>query len=127
MKLKHQISGAVFQIVALELNNGQCPAIGYLTSLKSRSPSLHETMHARIKFRADHLLIANKNISRPLSGGRYNDLFRLVVKGERLLYCFLPQGVVVLLNGYNKNDVEKSEWEKARKYNIDLREELRLN
>ena len=84
MKLRHQLSGAVFQIVALELDNGECPAIGYLTALKASDPDLHETMHARINFRAETLSITNKNISRPINGPRYKDLFRLVAKGERL-------------------------------------------
>jgi len=124
MKLRHQLSGAVFQIVALELDNGECPAIGYLTELKASDPKLHEAMPARIKFRASNLSITNKNISRPIQGARYNGMFRLKAKGERLLYCYLPNRVVVLLSGYNKNDIQETEWERARGYVIDLTNQM---
>jgi len=114
----------VFQIVALELDNGECPAISYLDALKANDPNSHESMHARIKFRAGKLSITNKKISRPIQGARYKGLFRLIAKGERLLYCYLPNRIVVLLNGYNKNDVQEPEWEKARGYLIDLTNQM---
>lgn len=124
MQFKHQLSGKVFTVVALELDNGRCPAIAYLRGLKLQDETLHVSMHSRIKFRADNLNVSNRTWSRTLQGRRYRGLHRLIVKGERLVYCFIPEGTVVLLDGYNKNDHEPSAWERTRRYKIELEAQL---
>lgn len=116
MRLRRQRRGQAFDVRALELDNGSCPALEYLQKLENSHPELAQSMYSRIKYRADTSVIHNTKISKGLTGKPYNGLFRLIYKGERLCYCFLPGGLVVLLNGYNKNDVEEREWEKARTY-----------
>ena len=124
MRFRHQIAGDKLNVVALELDNKSCPAIEYLRNLKTRDSDSHESMHGRIKFRANQLTITNKMISRPLTGKPYRGLYRLSVKSERLLYCFVKGGTVVLLNGYSKTDNEKSAWERARQYKLDLDKQI---
>ena len=124
MRFRHQIAGAKLTVVALELDNKSCPAIEYLRDLKARDADSHESMHGRIKYRADQLTITNRMISRPLTGKPYQGLYRLSTKSERLVYCFVKGGMVVLLNGYTKTDNEKSAWERGRQYKSDLETQL---
>ena len=102
MKFRPQQSGLAFNLVASELDNGNCPTVEYLAGLKKRDKDVHETMLAKIKFRADNANIININISRPLKGDRYKGIYRLLAGGERLCYFFMPDKIIVLLNGYNK-------------------------
>ena len=118
MKLHQNFSGKVFEIVALEIANGSCPASEYLANLEAKSPDTYASMLRQIEYRADNLMMRS---SKPLRGDRYKDLFRLEQGGERLCYMYLPgKQAIVLLNGYCKTDVEKTEYERARQYRIDL-------
>ena len=124
MKLRQQRAGTTFRIVVLELDNGKCPAIEYLRQLKQKDAGSHQSMHSRIKFRADNHPITNKKISRGITEKKYRGLLRLVAGRERLLYCFLAGGVVVLLNGYDKNDDAETAWDTALNYQNQLDKEI---
>ena len=123
MKLRQHLSGRAFEIAALELASGQCPAIEYLGNLETKSPDTYASMLRKIEHRADNIMMRS---SKPLRGNRYHGLYRLEQDAERLCYMYLPGSTraIVLLNGYCKTDAEKAEWERARQYRIDLLEQL---
>jgi hypothetical protein len=122
MKVRQHFSGKRFEIVAVEIANGSCPALEYLAGLKGKSPDTYASMLRQIEYRADNLIMRS---SKPLKGDRYKGLFRLEQGGERLCYMYLPgkQGIA-LLSGYCKTDVEKTEYERARQYMMDLLDEI---
>ena len=107
MKVRQHLSGKAFEIVALELASGSCPASEYLANLQAKNPSTYASMLRKIEYRADNLMMKS---SKPLRGDRYQDLFRLEQGAERLCYMYLPgEKAIMLLNGYCKTDAEKAE------------------
>lgn len=125
MKFRTQREGQKFHIVALELDNGDCPAVEYLRSLKTLNPAAHKKMHSILKRHADAGPILNERISRPLEGHRYQGLLEFkTTQGARLFYFYIEGGVTVLTNGCDKTDPAKPSYELARSLKLELEEVL---
>lgn len=126
MRFKSQCSGTAFNVVALELDNGQCPAIEYLRQLKSNNVKAHKRLLAVLLTHANRGPIRNIKVSRPLKGDRYKDIYEFKTPhGARLFYFYMPERVTVLTNGCDKTDPPKPCYEKARAYKLQLEEEMR--
>jgi hypothetical protein len=117
MRFKIQMEGPRFRILALELNDGSCPAEDYLIGLETRSPASHKRMLSVLKHHADSGPIKNKKISRALEGERYQGLLEFKTpQGARLFYAYAPGGITVLLNGCDKASNMEPCYERARGY-----------
>ena len=127
MKLRPQISGDAFRIVAVVLNNGDCPAVDYLRELKTDIPAAHKKMHSTLYLHAAQGPIKNKKVSRPLRGKRYKDILEFKTpQGARLFYFYIPGGTTALTNGCNKTMPSEPCYERARRIKLQVEEELGL-
>lgn len=126
LKFKSQCSGPRFNVVALELDNGQCPAVEYLQQLESNNVQAHKRLLAVLDRHANHGPILNIKISRELKGDRYKHIYEFKTpQGARLFYFYMPGKVTVLTNGCNKGDPAKPSYEKARAFKLQLEKEMR--
>ena len=68
MKFRVQDSGRKFKMIALELDNGDVPAIEYLRDLKGRDEHAHKRLLSVMDLHKDEGPILNTHVSRALKG-----------------------------------------------------------
>ncbi|NLL90331.1 MAG: hypothetical protein GX226_04420 [Dehalococcoidales bacterium] len=112
MKLSLQLTGNKFNIYAIIKDDGSIPVLDYLDQLKTNDPPSFKSLLNLLKMHADHGPIKNAFKSRPIKG--YNNLFEFKSKqGGRILYCYLPRGITVLIDGFPKGTPTKELFKNA--------------
>ena len=125
MKFRYQDSGRKFKMIALELDNGDVPAIEYLRNLKGRDEHAHKRLHNVMDLHKDEGPILNPRMSRALKGDRYRGLYEFKTQqGARLFYFYLAGGLTVLTNGCDKTDPPEPCYERARNYKLQVELEI---
>ncbi len=114
MKLSLQYRGRIFHILAIDLDNGSCPAVGFLEQVKRRNPASHKSLVNLYMRHADFGHIRNIRKSRAIEG-RQNLLEFKSKQGDRLLYFYLSGSRTVLAHGFHKGAPAKAEYDKAEK------------
>lgn len=114
MRLQLHYRGRRFQIYALVLDNGSCPAVEYLEQLKRNNFASFKSLANIYKRHAENGPILNKEKSRDIKG--YKDILEFKSRqGDRLLYFYSKGQRTVLTNGFHKGTPAKAEYEKAEK------------
>ncbi|MBI4330130.1 MAG: type II toxin-antitoxin system RelE/ParE family toxin [Chloroflexi bacterium] len=114
MRLRLEYRGNKFDIYAIVLDNGDCPAVAFKDRLKQEHFASYGSLVHTMKEHADSGPILNITRSRAIKGR--SNLFEFKSKrGDRMLYFYLSGRRTVLTHGFHKGDPEKAEYEKAEK------------
>lgn len=122
MRLKLLRDGSKFNIYALVLDNGTCPAEDFLEQVKQRDPASLKSLINVLTRHAEYGEIRNERKSRVIKGRR-NLLEFKTNQGDRLLYFYLPDYKTVLTHGFHKGASESDEYDKAEAMRDQYRKE----
>jgi len=114
--------GSKFNIYALVLDNGTCPAEDFLEQVKQRDPASLKSLINVLTRHAEYGEIRNERKSRVIKGRR-NLLEFKTNQGDRLLYFYLPDYKTVLTHGFHKGASESDEYDKAEAMRDQYRKE----
>jgi hypothetical protein len=112
MRLKLLKTGKMSSIYAVVLDNGTCPAEGFLEQVRRRDLASHKSLINILTRHADHGVLRNKRKSKVIEG-RANLLEFKTRQGDRLVYFYLPDRKTVLTHGFRKGASASSEFDKA--------------
>lgn len=114
MKLSFQYRGQKFDVYAIILDSGECPAIGFLEKLLRNDPDSQATLVRLYVRHADLGAIQNITKSRAIKGKK--NLFEFKSKqGDRLLFFYMPGARTVLTHGFHKGDPEQAEYDRGER------------
>jgi hypothetical protein len=114
MILRHIKTGFVYNIYAVVLNNGDCPAEEFLKQLEQKDGASYKSLAHLILRHADYGPQRNKEKSKIVEG-RENLLEFKTRNGDRLMYFYLPGHRTILTHGFHKGGVTSSEYDRAEK------------
>jgi hypothetical protein len=112
MRLKLLIPGKMFNIYALVLNNGDCPAEVFLEKTRRGDLISYRSLINILTRHADHGALRNKKKSRVIEG-RTNLLEFKTHRGDRLVYFYLRDQKTVLTLGFHKGASASAEFDRA--------------
>jgi hypothetical protein len=123
MKIELQYRGQKFDIYAIVLNDGSCPAIEFLEQLKQNDIASHKSIINIFKRHAEAGPILNIIKSRQIGG--HPNLFEFKSKqGARLIYFYLPGRKTVMTHGFKKGARAEQEYDKAEKMRTEYLKEV---
>ena len=112
MELRLLKYGLIFNIFAVVLSNGTCPAEEFLEQVKQNDLASHKSLVNILTRHADHGQMMNKTKSRVIED-RENLLEFKTRKGDRLVYFYLRDRRTVLTHGFHKGAVASAEYNRA--------------
>jgi hypothetical protein len=112
MRLKLLKTGKMSSIYAVVLDNGTCPAEGFLEEVRRRDLASHKSLINILTRHADYGAIRSERKSRVIKG-RANLLEFKTSQGDRLVYFYLPDRKTVLTHGFHKGAPARTEYRKA--------------
>jgi hypothetical protein len=112
MELRLLKSGFNFNILAVVLNNGTCPAAEFLEQVKQNDLASHRSLVNILIWHADHGPIMNKRKSKVIKD-RKNLLEFKTRQGDRIVYFYLRDRRTVLTHGFHKGAVASAEYDRA--------------
>lgn len=104
--------GKMFNIYAVVLDSGSCPAESFLDQLRRRDQASHRSLINVITRHADHGPLRNKKKSKVIEG-RTNLLEFKTHRGDRLVYFYLRDQKTVLTHGFHKGASASGEFDRA--------------
>lgn len=114
MKLSLQYRGRRFDIYAIVLNNGVCPAVDFRDMLKRNNIASYKSLVRIFTLHADYGPVRNITKSRAIKGRQ--NLFEFKSKqGDRLLYFYLSGHRTILIHGFHKGVSEEAEYDRAER------------
>lgn len=112
MELRLLKSGFNFNILAVVLNNGTCPAEEFLEQVKQNDLASHRSLVNILIWHANHGPIMNKRKSKVIEG-RENLLEFKTRQGDRIVYFYLRGRRTVLTHGFHKGAAASAEYDRA--------------
>ena len=112
MELKLLKKGIIFNIYAIVLNNGTCPAEKFLEYLRIEDQPSHKSFVNLLNRHADHGQLRNERKSKVLKD-RKNLLEFKTYQGDRIMYFYLPGNKTILTHGFHKGAPEAQEYKNA--------------
>lgn len=114
MRLSLQYRGRKFDIYAIVLNNGVCPAVDFRNLLKRNNVVSYKSFVRIFTIHADFGPILNITKSRAIKG--HQNLFEFKSKqGDRLVYFYLSGRRTILTHGFHKGAPEEAEYDRAER------------
>lgn len=123
MELRQLKIGLIFNIFAVVLNNGTCPAEEFLERVRRNDLASHRSLVNILTWHADHGPIKNKRKSRVIED-RENLLEFKTSQGDRLVYFYLCDHRTVLTHGFHKGAVASVEYDRAETIRDQYRREV---
>lgn len=116
MRLVAQLAGRSARILALELDNGDVPALAFLEAVKRNDVKAHRILMRGIANRAERGRSRNQTQYRMIEGDGMEGLYEFKTWVGHRLMCFDRPNRVILLNGFSKGDPAQREYERAARY-----------
>ncbi len=111
MFLSVQYRGKKFEIAAVVLDDGTCPAANYLEHLRSYDRASWKSMVSVLRAHADFGPLFNPEKSRPIKG--HKGVFEFKSRqGDRVLYFYAGRRTI-LAHGFRKGAPAENEFTKA--------------
>ncbi len=113
MRIRLQYRGQKNDIYVIERDNGNCPAIEFLDSLKATDPKSHTRLYVLIHRHADIGPILDDERKCRKITSRENLCEFKSPQGDRLPFFYLSGRRTVITHGFHKGDPEQNEFDKA--------------
>lgn len=114
MELRLLRTGSMFNVYAIVLDNGACPAADFLAQLERNMPLSLKSFTQLLTRHTYHGAVKNERKSRVIKG-KENLLEFKTRQGDRLVYFYLPGRKTVLTHGFHKGADVSLEYNRAER------------
>jgi hypothetical protein len=115
MELKILRTGKIYNIYAIILDNGECPAEDFIRSLKLTDPASSKSLTNILARHADHGQIWNRQKSKRVHTKSGTTLEFKTKQGDRVLYFYDRGRKTILTHGFHKGCPPNPEYRRSQR------------